>query len=148
MSLISHNRMSTYGPYRKCMDKDVDVKLCVCNDPKNPQPQSSIKSVFGKHSEIWKIQQCLYEIRRTYNNRKNERLVTVYEIANICRNREFSVKFGVSGENIMLSTKTPITVKLPPQTAQFIATVRTIGNIRDSKQHITWHTEETKSARR
>jgi hypothetical protein len=68
-------------------------------------------------------------------------LVKVYEIANLCRNEEFTVTFEASGENIILSTRTPIIVKLPPQTAKFIATARTIGNIK-----IIWHVEAKKSA--
>ena len=146
MTLLSHNRISTYGRYRTCMDKNADVKLCVCNDPKDPQPQTTLEDVVGKHSEIRLIQRCLYEIRRTYNDSRNKALISVYEVANICKQGEFTVTFKADGKNVTFSTKPPITVKLPPQTAQFLATARIIGEIRTSKLNVVWHIEEKKSA--
>lgn len=146
MKLLSHNRISTYGPYRVCMDKDVDVKLCVCNDLKDPRPQQTIEDVVGKHSKVTSIQRCLYGIRRTYNDGQNEALVKVFEIANVCRNEEFTVKFEATSESFLFTTKTPITVKLAPQTARFIASARTIGNVKNSALNIIWKVEQSKSA--
>ena len=144
MTLLSHNRISTYGPYRKCMDKKADVKLCVCNNPKDPQPQTTIEDVVGKHSDVQTIQRCLYAINRTYSDSQNKPLVKVFEVANICTKEEFIVKFEASGENIIFSNKPPITVKLPPQTAQFLATARI--KAKNSKLNIAWHIEKKKSS--
>ena len=147
MSLLSQNRISTYGPYRTCMDKNTDVKLCVCNNPKDPQPQTAIEDVVGKRSEVQNISRCLYAIHRTYNDSRNEPLVKVFEVANICEKQEFTVKFEAKGENVIFSTMPPITVKLLPQTAHFIATARITGNIKKtSKLNIVWHIEEKKSS--
>ena len=146
MSLLSHNRISSYGPYRTCMDKDADVKLCVCNNPKDPQSQTAIEDVVGKRSQVRNINRCLYAINRTYNDSRNEPLVKVFEVANICKREEFTIKFDANGENIIFSTEPPITVKLPPQTAHFIATARITGNIKKSKLNIVWHVEEKKSS--
>ena len=146
MRLLSQNRISRYGHYIVCADKDVDVKLCVCNNHKDPRPQRTIQDVFGKHSNVTNIQPCLYGIRRSYKDVKNEALVEVFEIANVCRNEEFTVKFEATSKNFLFSTQIPVTVKLTTQTAHFIATARTIGNVQNSALDIVWTVEQEKSA--
>ena len=128
------------------MDKDVDVKLCVCNDLKDPRPQQTIEDVVGKHSKITNIKRCLYGIRRTYNDGQNKALVEVFEIANVCTNEEFTVTFEAISKNFLFTTKLPITMKLASQTARFIASARTIGNVENSKLNIIWRVEQSKSA--
>ena len=146
MSLVSKNRVSTYGSYRTCVDEGVDVKICICNNPKDPKPPTSVQEVVGENSKITKLDRCLYKILRTYNGTQNEPLVKVYEITNICRSEEFKVTFEVSPGKAILSTKTPISVKLRPQTIQFVATARIIGNIKEAEPTIIWHIESNKSA--
>ena len=142
MKLLSHNRLSTYGHYRECMDKNVDVKVCVCNNPEDPKPQTTVEEVVGKHSEVTKMQQCLYKVRRSYDDTQNELLVQVFEVFNVCRDQEFSVTFEADDDkSTILSTRTPITVRLPPQTAQFIATTRTKGKDRTTTLNIKWRLE-------
>ncbi|XP_028400550.1 uncharacterized protein LOC114523731 [Dendronephthya gigantea] len=146
MSLVSKNRVSTYGPYRTCKDESVDVKTCICNDPKDPKPPTALEDVVGKNSKITKLDRCLYKILRTYNGSKNEPLVKVYELVNVCRDEEFKVTLDVLPGKAIFSTKTPISVTLRPQTIQFVASARIIGKTKSDETNIIWNVESKKSA--
>ena len=49
----------------------------------------------------------------------------MYELANICDDKEFSVTLGAEADNVRASTELPIKVKLPPRTIYFAAVMMT-----------------------
>ncbi|XP_064608073.1 uncharacterized protein LOC135472482 isoform X2 [Liolophura sinensis] len=120
ISILSYERISTYGIYRKCADKSIDVKLCICSlsDPHSkvhPPSLSSLQQpVFYTETAVSKIEReepvaCLYLLRREYLSGVN------FEVANVCQDRTFTFTFDLKTINTVSSvTAWPLSLSLSP----------------------------------
>eukprot|EP00794_Sanderia_malayensis_P019097 gene19097-21013_t len=138
MKLLSFDRLSQYGIYRKCQDKKVDTRLCICslNDEQNQsiEPRKSQTSKAIKVSEILRLQnkhpeipvdvkeeiptnvECVRILKRTYykyiaKKKKVDRTDTsaaVWEVVNSCRNRKFNIRINIETTNAKVSHSVPV----------------------------------------
>jgi hypothetical protein len=75
-------------------------------------------------------------IKRPYSENNGEEDyvgVEVYEFANICDDKLFSVKLGAETDNVRASTELPIKIKLPPRTIFFASVMMTEVGFVDTK---------------
>ena len=136
---MTFTRISHYSIYEKCADPQVPAKLCICNKRESAatkaENRSTIYNIFGKKSEIRKLKQCLLLVKRSYseNNGEDDFVgVEVYELANTCDDKQFSVSLGAETNNVRASTELPIYIKLPPRTVHFASIMMTEVGFVDS----------------
>ena len=81
-------------------------------------------------------------VKRTYRENEGEDDyvgVEVYEIANICNNKKFSISIGAETRNVRASTELPIEVKLPPRTIYFASVMMNEVGYIDAKLNLKFH---------
>lgn len=120
ISLLSYERISTYGVYRKCTDESVDVKLCICalSDQHSMINRPSLSSlqqpVFYTETTVTRIDgeeplACLYVLKREYLTGVN------FEVVNLCQDRIFAFTFDLKTINTVSSVKEwPLSLTLSP----------------------------------
>ena len=136
---MTFNRISHYSIYEQCADPQVPAKLCICTKRESPatkaENRSKIYNIFGKKSEIRELRRCLLLVKRSYseNNGEDDFVgVEVYELANTCDDKQFSVGLGAETNNVRASTELPIYIKLPPRTVYFASIMMTEVGFVDS----------------
>lgn len=133
MKLVSFNRISEYGFYKQCADPEVNLKLCVCNKPETVTSSStitsSVREVVGPKAKVKAMRNpCLVLIKRSYNenvDREDYVGLRVFEMANICRKRQFTVTVNSETENLRSSTEMPMVLTLRARSVYFVATMMT-----------------------
>ncbi|XP_066928881.1 uncharacterized protein [Clytia hemisphaerica] len=140
MKLLNFDRISKYGPYRACVDQEVDVRLCVC-DIQKVTPVRNIEDVVAyeigfsfprliepvdisivKNS---RISRCLYLRKISYPEVTSESKTSLYsityEVANVCKTKVKAI-LNIELDNLKSSTAGPFEVKLAPFTTKFLVT--------------------------
>ena len=128
------------------------MNLCICNkrqSSKTKYENSTIYDIVGKESEIRKLKPCLQLVKRSYSENIGEDDyvgVEVYELANICDDKQFSVSLGAQTDNVRASTEMPIDVKLPPRSIYFASVMMTGVGFVDTRLKLKFHvvTEDVK----
>ena len=148
MKLLSYDRISQYGIYRKCKDETVDVKLCVCSlkDNKMIDPQGLWKATGFDFTKLMLLQpryqeisgrfnlegstyeQCIYMISRNYHLTKDSgKSKTMYaaavELINICPKSNFEVLISIESRNVKASSEFPAMVPVNAQRIKFIGVI-------------------------
>ena len=135
---MTFNRVSHFSIYEQCTDKGLPANLCICNkhETSAKHRNATIHDIVGKESIIHKLKPCLFLIKRPYSENSGEEDyvgVEVYELANICDDKMFSVRLGAEADNVRASTELPIIVKLPPRTIFFASVMMTEVGFVDTK---------------
>ena len=141
MKLLNFDRISKYGPYRTCADKDINPRLCVCDKLKSKDRHERISdlvtreigSEYPRLSETAdvsivknsRISTCLYLRKISYPEVKSESKTSLYsityEVANVCPTQvQVNLEFEV--ENLKPSTKGPYEHTVEPYSVKYIVT--------------------------
>ena len=141
MKLLNFDRISKYGPYRACADKDINPRLCVCDKLKSKDRHERISdlvtreigSEYPRLSETAdvsvvknsRISTCLYLRKISYPEVKSESKTSLYsityEVANVCPTQvQVNLEFEV--ENLKPSTKGPYEHTVEPYSVKYIVT--------------------------
>lgn len=138
--LTTFHRISHYSIYEECADPGVPVQLCICNRPEGESPRKpqkpNIYDVISHTSKVQELKPCLLFIKRAYSeNGGREDFVgaEVYEFANICADKAFTVRLGAEARNVRSSTQLPIEVQLPPRSVYFASVMMTQVGFMDAK---------------
>ena len=162
MTLLSYDRLSQYGIYRKCKDPGVNVKLCVCSlkgfdkhDSHNlllDDGSISISALIRNQPQwhnipsVYKLEEsssseCIYISTKEYRDRTEEidsSFITVIEIINICSKGNIHVLLSIETINCETSHNFPMTVKAESQSINFVSVViRTVWYWSSSYQILT-----------
>lgn len=149
---MTYNRISHYSIYEQCADPGVPANLCICNKRESSTGKSrnsTIYDIVGNESEIRKLKPCLLLVKRSYseNNGEDDYVgVEVYEMANICEDKQFSVSMAAQTDNVRASTELPINVQLPPRSIFFASIMMTEVGFVDTRLKLKLHvvTEDVK----
>ena len=141
MKLLNYDRISKYGPYRVCADKDVNPRLCVCDKLKSRDRHENINDLVAREigSEYPKLSEtadisivknsrvstCLYLRKISYPEVKSESKTSLYsityEVANVCP-VQVNIKLEFEVENLKPSTKAPYEHTVEPYSVKYIVT--------------------------
>lgn len=89
-----------------------------------------------RNTVVRRLKPCLLLLKRPYSENTGEEDyvgVEVYELANICEGKQFTVKIGAEAENVRASTELPIRIVLPPKTIFFGTLMMTEVGYNDPK---------------
>ena len=124
MKLISYARISSYSQYGKCVDTDVNVKLCVCSlRPPITKPDYAqipawhldYPKVFGVESTIKNVKNCLFVFERRTN------AGIILEASLECPKYYFTLEVSVrSAVNVHTSHGLPVRTRVNPGEMTFI----------------------------
>lgn len=134
MQLLHYDRLSMFGPYSACADKDINIKLCICS--RRNQTSKNIskrtledlmvkKTSYFVDSKVTFItideEGCLTLIERIYGNIE----VHAYELANTCMDQSYTVVLEMSDMyNIKVSRDGPIETNVAPGSVKFVFSAR------------------------
>ena len=147
MKLLSYDRISQYGIYRKCSDPGVNVKLCVCSlkgDVRDDEQRLWLedgdinisrllnsKPHFQNIPSVATLQEsteseCIYIFIKEFKEQTEERhgsLTSVIEIMNICTEKDLFVHLDIETTNCKTSQDFPITLKIKSQSIHFASVI-------------------------
>jgi hypothetical protein len=135
VQVIDIIRVSIYGKYEACADRNVDIKLCACAKNKthaSARTHSGLRELlsrehFGlKTSVRFLSSRCLLFGERTLKTKainKMQSRVVSFEIANQCRKRSFKLKLGGTSRRSLISRKLPFTLVIKPRSIVFLYAV-------------------------
>ena len=147
MTLLSYDRLSQYGIYRKCKDPGVNVKLCVCclkdfdkHDSHNLLLDDGSLSIsallrnqrqFFNIPSVYKLQEstsseCIYVSTKEYRDQTeniDSSFITVIEIINICSKGNIYVYLDMNTINCKTSHNFPMIVNAESQSIHFVSVV-------------------------
>ena len=135
---MTYNRISHYSIYEKCVDEGLPANLCICNrrETSAKAQNSSVYDIISPESKLHRLKPCLLLIKRSYSENNGEEDyvgVEVYEFANICDDKKFSVRLAAEADNVRASTELPINVELTPRTIYFASVMMTEVGFMDTK---------------
>ena len=132
VQLNTYIRQSLYSKFKFCVDKYVDIKLCVCEQRTKgiAESEKEMKTLigrpmFGATTELKDLNSgCLYLLTRRHKD-----IAIVYEVANICLDKTFRVTIGGSSNTMLISSELPVIVVAKPRTIHFVlSAVRYVMN--------------------
>lgn len=148
MKLLSYDRISQYGIYRKCKDETVDVKLCVCSfrDNITIDPQGLWKATGFDFTNLMLLQpryqeisgrfnlegsiheKCIYMISRNYqltedSGKSKNIYAAAVELINICPRSDFEVLISIASRNVKTSREFPAMVPIKAQRIKFVGVI-------------------------
>ncbi|XP_066925027.1 uncharacterized protein [Clytia hemisphaerica] len=133
MKLVTFDRISPYGPYRACANKNANIKLCICDDE-----NTMIRSSRRNRIKLSKLdlpnrttmksvrnQPCLLVHKIVYpDSKKNGFHSIAYHIINKCSNSfQVTLLFGNKLVNLRTSTPLPFRGALRPYRAVFMGNI-------------------------
>ena len=145
MKLLNFDRISKYGPYRACADKDIDARLCVCDMTQTKQGRHfqeeriqdliarEIGTEYPRLSETVdvsivknsRISHCLYLRKIAYPEVTSESKTSLYsityEVANAC-SVQLRVHLKITADNMKTSTAGPYDVTVEPYSIKYLLT--------------------------
>lgn len=134
MKLLHFDRLTMFGPYSACADKNIDVKLCVCSRRKQAKKKMSkriLEKLMEKKTSYFvdsKVtfetideEGCLTLIKRIHGNKD----AYAYELANTCMDQSYTVVLEMNDiYNIKVSRDGPIETKVAPGSVRFVFSAR------------------------
>lgn len=146
LELLSFDRISPYGPYRKCADQGVDIRLCVCSigniaNAKNGVSyvgNMSVKALFNYIPNLnglpsrnvlfnRKNDKCVYLIARNYHSYTEKGQVdkdrihtAVLEAMNICPVAAFTLNVKINTYLMKISGEKTFNAILPGNSFKFL----------------------------
>lgn len=156
MKLATFERISMYGPYEECADDNIELQLCICNKKNSPLPTTRstvftrlkspltkshyIYEIVRKSSNVSQLNRCLLLIYRSFQETKSRDKsvkLKVYELTNICRDKNVTVHVGaVEAKDVVSSIKLPKTVKLEPRSIYFVTVIKAEKNQLQTKLNL------------
>lgn len=147
MQLLSYDRISQYGLYRKCKDEGVNAKLCICSlkSARQDAAQNSlfengeldltgllrlqphypgITSVRNLHEST--ESECIFVMTRDFvddASTSKSMLTAVVEVINICKMENIAVYFDIETKNCKTSRNFPVTLEFEPGTISFLTVI-------------------------
>jgi len=141
MKLVQYTRFSEYGIYQSCVDKGVDLRLCICEqrttkhnsttnspsvsretfattkEPPTPKWQH-YGNVFDSVTRADEMHEnCLFILLREHKRG------VVIEAANSCSFVTYTIDLHLSLNNMQVSERTPIHKELGPGAIHFLIAV-------------------------
>eukprot|EP00794_Sanderia_malayensis_P019098 gene19098-21014_t len=145
MKLLSFDRLSQYGIYRKCQDKKVDIRLCICSldDEKNQSLRQSNQSnvtVLTMHQprlddmpmlqsleDVLDSNGCVYlQLRRYFalNNagsiEEDNVVAASIELWSTCAGAVFNVSMSIETSNMKASDDIPLYSSVQGRTMRYL----------------------------
>ncbi len=144
MKLLSFDRLSQYGIYRRCQDERVDTRLCVCslNVQRSEIPakssmidlektQSSQPSLPGipalvrfeklnRNSCIQFVQRTYYKVDKKGVMDREDIWASALEVINLCSNRKFRITLKTKTSNSKISREIPVVDHINGNTVKFL----------------------------
>uniref|UniRef100_UPI00398E932E uncharacterized protein n=1 Tax=Pristiophorus japonicus TaxID=55135 RepID=UPI00398E932E len=115
MTLVGFDRMTPYSPYEGCADRDVDLRLCICDLENGHDASISYWKNILNSSVSWTATNfslihasCLYLIKRQYTSG------IVLAVVNACPHMQYDIKFDFLTINMYSSSVMPVNVTLWP----------------------------------
>ena len=143
MELIQYTRFSEYGIYQTCVDKGVDIRLCICKqrDPRHvtvtksflssvtPETTATTKEpLTPKWQHYGNVFDCVTRADDMHENclfillREHDGGV-IFEAANSCSFVSYTIELQLSLSNMQVSERTPLHRKLGPGAINFLIAV-------------------------
>lgn len=130
MELVDFDRLTLYGKYRKCADVGVQLRLCICSESKDIAPTTRLEKIPWKEYTTFLSQnpkasnvgesKCLSLIKRIHSEGQS----IAIEVANSCKDDDFSLEISATYENLRLSRKLPFTISIPAGSIKFAFSAR------------------------
>ncbi len=128
LKIVQWRRVSIYQHFRKCLDRDMKPELCVCRpESSGINPGRDLTSLLAskffntKTRTTFLDSRCLVLLTRT-----RPKSHKVYEISNVCSDRNYTVTFDLNKSITQLtivSTPLPINVVVAPWTIHFLTSL-------------------------
>ncbi|XP_022808588.1 uncharacterized protein LOC111345563 [Stylophora pistillata] len=124
---LSSVRVTMYNKFASCVDKSVDIKLCLCAKEQTTDAnkkeiffQNGIpRKMFGSDTTVRDLDSnCLLFLRRNYGS-----FSFGLEVANVCPNRTYTFKLTGSMDQRIFSKSLPVGLELFPKTFHFLTSV-------------------------
>lgn len=136
VKLIKYTRLSFYSKYKSCVDKQVDIQLCVCavhhSNRREKRGGSAVEDLirarhfvdYGMRSTTRFLEsKCLMVairyLKRLVISKKQTRLMSI-EVANVCKDNTLRVKLGGIHKITRFSRPLPVSLVVKPRTIQFV----------------------------
>ncbi|XP_068685973.1 uncharacterized protein [Montipora foliosa] len=131
MVLVDFDRLTLFGKYRKCADVGVQLRLCICSESKDIiAPTRRLEKIPWKEYTTFLSQnpkasnigesKCLFLIKRIHSEGQS----IAIEVANSCKEDDFSLEISATYENLRLSRKIPFTISIPAGSIKFAFSAR------------------------
>lgn len=124
--LQSFERITMYNKFKGCVDKSVDIKLCICDRARGiatPTLLQRMRTTMFNSKQV-KIEylytKCLFKVTRRYSDS-----TLAVELFNNCNGRTFHVKAEGYTEQVFMSSSLPFTVVLKPLVTRFLYSATT-----------------------
>ncbi|XP_028409421.1 uncharacterized protein LOC114532026 [Dendronephthya gigantea] len=143
IKLLDYKRLSTFGIYEQCADPNVELQLCICNNKSLAQnftmtsnfdlvriKKHPIYDIVGKSAEIEVRESCILLIQRFISDanipRNLRQAIRIYDVANVCDDKTFSVHVNETNSKSISTAKLPITMIIPPRTLYFVTALKSL----------------------
>lgn len=148
MKLLNYDRISKYGPYRACADKDIDMRLCVCDMGHSAKQDTSMEEILlrelmdhPKHTKYdltitkeTKTSACIFLRILSYpeTTASDSIFSASYEVINIC-SYELNIMLYVKLDNMKSTSHQPLEKTLAPYSTTYLGSVARSVPYWDSK---------------
>lgn len=138
MTLLNFDRISKYGPYRSCGDKNIDMRLCVCDIEHSKEKITIERYVLRElmhhptHTEYdlkvmkeTKTSPCIFLRMLSYpetTSSDDSIFSASFEVSNMCSS-DLNVSLYLELDNMKYSTLQPLNCILSPYSTRYMGSV-------------------------